>query len=172
MIPNDSQVLGAWPQRPLTLEELEAIHAPQEPQTGWIPGLPRPKPRRALALIALLFGGVGFGIAAIHHVAKGAPEPRAAASESRRGPARSTEPLPSLPAIAEARALPELERPTRSASSRRTPAAAPEPAVIWREPLTEWSSPPGVIAAEVDAERARDYERRRAEERENRRAPE
>jgi hypothetical protein len=153
------------PRRPLTLEELEALHAP-DAWNGAIPGLPDPRRRTALLLVALVFGGIGFGIAAIHHASSAPPAPRAQAHQIVLEARRSPEPLPSLPALGGARALPELERPTRTAAARSAADPLPEPSVVSRGPEPQASTPAGFIAAEVDAETARAYERKRAFERE------
>jgi hypothetical protein len=128
--------------------------------------LPQPKPRRRLLLVALVFGGIGFGIAAIHQKTRSAPPFDAAMRELRVDAGRTSAPLPRLPALAEARAVPERERPTRIAASQRSAEAWPAPSVISRQPSPEWSpAPPGYFEAEVDAETARKIERKRAEER-------
>jgi hypothetical protein len=141
-----------FPARPLTLPELEALHAPDEWHARRIPGLPGPKPWRVIALSALVGGGLGFVLALGWHLTHLPLAPSTPHAPSARAP---HQPLPSMPRLDDARAVPE--RQTASVGLR-----APEPEV---PPVIADDTPRGFVAAEVDPETARRFEREHARRR-------
>lgn len=155
----------ALPRRPLTLEELETLHASGEPGIDRIPGLPHPKPWALLVGVAVVCAALGFAIAALYRLLDPRVEHRLARSHldvdlplEARPPL--VEPALALPALDDARALPERAAPTRRARATRRLPAPPEPVVVKRPAAASSESPPGYIEAEVDAESAREFERK------------
>ena len=142
----------------MPLPELEALHAPDEWYGRRIPGLGTPKPWRLLTLSVLIGGSVGFALTLVWHLAD-TRWFRLQPTRTELASPRVHEPLPTVPRLEESRAVPEravkpvlLERPARP---------PPEPEVIFREP--EPGTAPGYIGAEVDSERAREFERKHSE---------
>jgi hypothetical protein len=148
------------PRRPLTVEELEVLHAPNEWFGSRVPGVAPPKPWLLITMVAISGLSIGFVFALAWHVAD--------TRLSSLGPTRAEivtpvvrEPLPNVPELDHARAVPErtLKQTTPVTLDRPAP-PAPEPQVISRDPAESGSSPPGYIEAEVDSETARDFEKR------------
>lgn len=144
-----------FPTRPLTLPELEALHAPNEWHARRIPGLPAPRPWRVIVLSALVGGGLGFVVALGWHLTHLPLAPSAPHALSARAP---HQPLPSMPRLQGARAVPERETATLSLRASRTP----EPEAT---PVVSDDTPRGFVAAEVDSETARRFEREHARRR-------
>jgi len=148
------------PQRPLTVEELEVLHAPNEWFGSRVPGVAPPKPWLLITMVAISGLSIGFVFALAWHVADTRLQTLGPTRAQSAAPVMR-EPLPSVPALDHARAVPERSvRTTKPIALDQPAAPAPEPQVISREPAESGSSPPGYIEVEVDPETARDFEKR------------